>query len=57
VDENPGTHHITAVGSRFGLKEAVVAGEILGSLQAKGTLIGVEDLLIGAIARATDLSS
>ncbi len=32
-----------------------MAGEILSSLQAKGTPIGVEDLLIGAIASSNGL--
>ena len=39
----------------FGLKEAVTAGEILDFLHGKGTPIGVEDLLIGAIALSNGL--
>ncbi|MFQ5739243.1 MAG: PIN domain-containing protein [Acidobacteriota bacterium] len=40
----------------LGLKEAVKAGEVLAALQAAGTPIGVEDVLIGATALAHDLT-
>ena len=39
----------------FGLKEAVTAGEVLDSLHGRGTPIGVEDLVIGAIALSNGL--
>ena len=39
----------------FGLKESVMAGQILNSLYGHGTPIGVEDLLIGAIALGNGL--
>jgi tRNA(fMet)-specific endonuclease VapC len=34
----------------FGVPEALVAGDVLAHLARRGTLIGVEDLLIGATA-------
>jgi tRNA(fMet)-specific endonuclease VapC len=40
----------------FGLKEAVVAGEILSSLEGKGSTIGLEDTLIGATALSNGLT-
>ena len=36
----------------FGLADALVAGDLLAYLTQRGTLIGVEDLLIGATALA-----
>jgi tRNA(fMet)-specific endonuclease VapC len=40
----------------FGLKRAVVAGEILSSLQGERAMIGLVDTLIGATALSSGLT-
>ena len=39
----------------FGLEEAKHAGDIRAALESKGATIGIEDVLIGATARANSL--